>query len=609
MNPAEAAAAIILDELLRGGVTDVVLCPGQRSAPLAVAVATAAADAACHLHVRVDERSAGYLAVGLARAAGAPVAVICTSGTAVANLLPAVTEADASDLPLVLVTADRPAELLGVGANQTIEQHGIFGARVRQAVTLEAPAWRHGVARYWRSVVSSAVNAATDTIAPGPVHLNVALRAPLLAGEPDADLAGFDDDALGLTGRPSGLPWTFDARLVSVASLSLDSLLEQLDVRPRPMRGVVVVGDLPGGEPYPSEATLLAESLNWPLLCEPSGNAHDGGTAIAHGSLLCGIPGFAHAHQPEVVVTVGKVGLNRSVNALIAGARLHLAVDPRPARTPVDPQRTAAAVVAAVPAPADVCRADDAWIEGWLAADEAAERAIGDVLAGRALSGPQVAREVWQTTPTQGLLLAGASWPVRFLDAYAAGREAPPWVIGNRGASGIDGLVSTAWGAALAHQRAPSPWDEAYAALAEPEAIAVPGGPVVALLGDLALLHDLGGLLLPTLEARHDATPDLTYVVIDNDGGGIFASVEAGHLAYATTFERVFGTPVGRDLVTLAEAAGVSAARVGEVGELAAALDDLPAGVRVLVCDVGDRAGEQALLDELRAAVGAAVTG
>ncbi|MDQ1245756.1 MAG: 2-succinyl-5-enolpyruvyl-6-hydroxy-3-cyclohexene-carboxylate synthase [Actinomycetota bacterium] len=602
VNPAEAAAALIIDEALRGGVVDIVVAPGQRSAPLAVAAATAAADGACHLHVRVDERSAGYLAVGLARATGAPVAVICTSGTAVTNLLPAVAEADASDLPLVLLTADRPAELLGVGANQTIDQTGVFGSRVRMAVGLEAPQWRDGVARYWRSAVCQAINAATDAVAPGPVHLNVALREPLLGGDTAADVTQDDADQVGLTGRPAGLPWTVDARLVSVASLSLDSLLDQLDLRPRPLRGVVVVGDLPAGEPYPSEATLLAETLNWPLLCEPSGNAHDGGTVVSHGPVLCAIGAFLEQHRPELVVTVGRVGLSRGVNALIASADLHIAVDPRPARTPLDPQRTAAVVVAAVPAPADSCRAPDDWTEAWLRADDLAEEAIAEVLADAPFSGVAVARAVWAAADLTGLLLAAASWPVRFLDSYAPVRVDVPWVVGNRGVSGIDGLVSTAWGAAAGHQRAPSPWDEAMAALSETGPTQI-GGPGLALLGDLATLHDVNGLLAPEVEPR----PDLTYVVIDNDGGGIFSSVAAGQHAYSQHFERVFGTPTGRDIGAYAEAAGVTALRVGAVDELAAVLGQATtgAGVQMVVCRVAERTAEKALLERLREAVAA----
>ena len=607
MNPAEAAAAVILDEFLRVGGRDVVLAPGQRSAPLAVAAASAAADGDCVLHVRIDERSAAFLALGLTRAGGTPVLLMTTSGSAVANLAPAVWEADASDLPLVVVTADRPPELLGVGANQAADQVRVFQDRVRWEGQLEAPSWRPGVVRYWRSTASQALNAATDAVSPGPVHLNVALREPLLGGA--AGDVGDVGDAMvpdDLGGRPGGLPWTLDARMTSVASVAIDSLLEALGRPVEPTRGAVVVGDLAAGEPFASEAATLADSLNWPLLSEPSGNAHDSGTAVAHGPLLAGVASWRAAHQPDVVVTVGRVGLTRSVNALIDAADLHIAVDPRPARTPLDPLRSADLVASAVPAPAEPVRAADDWIDGWLAADDVAEEVVRRALAAPQappLSGIGVARAVWQAMASDEVLLAGASWPVRFLDGYAPLRALPPWVIGNRGLSGIDGLVSTALGAALAWQRVDDGAERGTA-----------GGRAVALLGDLAFLHDSNGLLVPADEPA----PRLDIVVIDNDGGGIFAGLESSGGDYAQHFERVFGTPQGRDLVAVAEAMGVPATRVSDLGGLLAALSAPSApserptgseGLRVIVARVGSRPQEQALVAAIAADLEAELAG
>lgn len=607
MNPAEAAAAVIVDELIRGGVGDIVVAPGQRSAPLAMAAAAAEVDGAVRLHVRVDERSAAFLALGLTRGGGSPVAVMCTSGSAVANFAPAVVEADASDVPLIVITADRPPELQAIGANQTIAQSDMFADFVRYALAMEAPAWREGIESYWRSCVSHAVNAATDPIGPGPVHINVAMRDPLLAGETEAEALGLaelasGDLALGvppvLAGRPAGLPWTLDARMVSVAALAIDALLDQLGRRPGPAKGVVVVGDVAAGEPYPSEATELAEALRWPLLCEPSGNARDGGTVVMHASWLLANPEFRSRHVPDIVVTVGRVGLSRPVNALIAAAGLHIAVDPRPARTPVDPMRTAALVVAAVPAPAESCVAPAEWLDGWLAADDRAETAITTALPSFGFCGLAVARTVWQNTPASGLLFAAASWPVRFLDAVSDYRQDPPWVLGNRGTSGIDGLVSTAWGAALAHQRPPSAFAEALAALDVEEGPPQVGGPAVALLGDLAFRHDSNGLLAPSSEHR----PDLAYVVIDNDGGGIFGDLEGAHPAYAAHFERVFGTPMPGDLAGYAQAAEIPVQTVTSLDMLASELADSH-GTRVLLCPVGSRDSEMTALRGLRTAV------
>lgn len=591
MNPAVAAARVIVDELLRCGVTDVVLSPGSRSAPIALAVAEAEREGGLSLHVRVDERSAGFAGLGLSRVTGAPTAVICTSGTAVANLLPAVIEADASDVPMVLVTADRPPELRGVGANQTIVQPGIFGGYLRAAADLETPAARAGVGRYWRSTVSQLVSAAGSAVDPGPVHLNVGLRAPLLDRD---DSAAFDWE-LETAGRSAGLPWTLDGRLVSVAGLALDSVLEQLGRRPGPMRGVVVVGDLPGGEPYPSEATILAESLNWPLICEPSGNAHDGGTVIAHASVLLAVPDFLASHIPDVVITVGRVGLSRSVDALIRSAGLHIAVDPRAARSPLDPQRTADVVVSAVPAPAEVCRAEDDWTAGWLTADDLAEEIIAEEVAASDFSAPAVARGVWTAIGDTGLLVLGSSWSARHVDALVPIEPMPPFVISNRGVSGIDGLVSTAWGAASGYQRAGSPWDEALELLDDPGGdVVLRGGPAVALMGDLTFLYDANGLLVPEGELR----PDLVIVVVDNDGGGIFSILEQGGPEYTQDFERVFGTPTGRDCAAVAQAAQVSVRTVGSQAEFDQALaEDLAAGgVRVIVASVGTRAAEAELL-------------
>lgn len=593
MNPAEAAAAIVVDEFLRAGVVDFVLAPGHRSAPLAVAVAAAADAGDCVLHVRTDERVAGFLALGLCRASGRPVVVVCTSGSAVANLLPAVTEADADGLPLILVTADRPAELLGVGANQTIDQVGIFGSRVRRFTALEAPHWHSAAVRYWRSATSQIVNAATDVVDPGPAHLNVALRAPLLSGESDAE------PPYELDGRPNGLPWTVDARLVSVAAVSLHSLLEQMGYEPRPLRGVVLVGHLAIGEPYASEAVALADALDWPLLSEPSGNARGAGTSILHGPLLTADPDVRAALQPEVVVTVGRLGLHRGVNAMVSAADLHIAVDPSPARNPTDPLRSADVVVSAVPAADDTCRAPEGWSDAWLAADDAADEAIAQLLAGQPLCGPVAVRTVWDGTPADGLLLAAASWPVRFLDSYAAARADAPWVIGNRGASGIDGLISTAWGAALAHQRPPTAWVQAAGELVEE--YAQPGGTAVALLGDLATLYDITGLIASPLEPQ----PDLVVVVLDNDGGGIFSALEPAGTAYREYFERVFGTPTGQDIVAWASAAGVPAVRVGDLEGLTAEFQRAIAagGVQVIVCDVGSRESEAEVVAALQAAV------
>ena len=363
----------------------------------------------------------------------------------------------------------------------------------------------------------------------------------------------------------------------------------------------------------------LSDATGWPVLSEPSGNARGAELALAHGSLLCADPAFADGHVPDMVVTVGRVGLSRAVLRLIARAPLHLAVDPRPIDRLADPTRTATAVVDQVPLPPEEgFEPDGGWTRDWLQADAAAAAAVDRVLAARRdPTGPAVARAVVAALPADGLLVVGPSWPVRQVEAFTPAGSGWPLVVGNRGTSGIDGVVSTAWGAALRYQR-PGPrlgdvaGDEELAALrVEAAAEGLPeidvdqrihGGPAVALLGDLTFLYDTNGLLAPRGEAR----PDLTYVVVDNDGGGIFSALEQGRPEHAEHFERVFGTPHGRDLRAVARAAGVPAVAVTTLARLR---DELAArvrsggGVSVVVVRVADRAAEAALLRDVQEAV------
>ncbi|MEZ5117973.1 MAG: 2-succinyl-5-enolpyruvyl-6-hydroxy-3-cyclohexene-1-carboxylic-acid synthase [Candidatus Nanopelagicales bacterium] len=612
MNPSTACARVLVDELVRGGVRDVVLAPGSRSAPLAIALAEAEARDELHLHVRVDERSAGFLALGLARVnLGLPVAVMTTSGTAVANLHPAVTEASYAGVPLVVVSADRPPRLRGTGANQTVDQVKVFGDDVRWFADLAVPVREPGQVRYWRSVVSRACAVAADMMDPGPVHLNVPFDEPLV---PDGDddwvepLAGRDD----AWGEPR--PWTVDARLAVGMSIPIEQAVSHgLGRTAIPGRGLIVVGDHADPD-APELVDELSDALGWPVLSEPSGNCRDMDLALVHGPLLLADPEFADAHVPDLVLTVGRVGLSRSVLRMVARAPLHVAVDSRPPSRTADPTRTADLVLAAVPLPpeADV-DVDPEWLQEWHAADTAAATAVDSVLheaARKGLTGAEVARTVAAAIPADGLLLVGSSWPVRLVEAYAPVVEAK--VLGNRGASGIDGLVSTAWGAAARHQRPGPSWrdrlgDDGVAELPagiDPDAPRA-GGIAVALLGDLAFLHDRNGLLAPADEER----PDLIVIVIDNDGGGIFSSLEQGEPQHAAVFERVFGTPHGRDLVAMARADGVPATRARGRRALVEALERAAAagGVHVVVADVGERAAEADLLRRLQEAVSRAL--
>jgi len=573
LNPATALARVLVDELRRCGLREAVVAPGSRSTPLAMAL-YAAPD--IRLHVRVDERSAAFLALGLAKASRAPVAVVCTSGTAAAHFHAAVIEADESAVPLLVLTADRPPELRGTGANQAIDQLKLYGTAVRWFCEVGVPEPPlPPMARYWRSLAGRAWAQASGTGGgtAGPVHLNVAFRDPLVPDGPSG--AGWD-----LAGRAGGAPWTrFDAAAAAPAALDL----------PWTERGVVVCGD---GSYDPAPLAELAETAGWPLLAEPSSQARRGSAALPAYSYLLESPEFLAGRRPDVIVSAGRPGLSRGQLAFLRGsvpgwpgpARRHVVLAQGPGRW-ADPGRSATDVAGAVrltgvPAGGAATRGPGRWLGSWRAADAAAGAATGLLLdKSDALTEPRLARDVAALLPDGALLWAASSLPVRDLDQQMGARGGLS-VLANRGASGIDGLVSCAMGAALAHQ-------------------AAGGGPAVALLGDLALLHDSPGLAIGPDEPR----PDLCLVVVNNDGGGIFSQLEQA--AFAGPFERIFGTPHGTDIERLAGASGVPYARICAPRELAGALAP-GQGLRLVEVRT-DRAAGAALRAELSRAAAAAV--
>jgi 2-succinyl-5-enolpyruvyl-6-hydroxy-3-cyclohexene-1-carboxylate synthase len=581
VNPSTAFATVLVDELIRCGLTDAVIAPGSRSAPLALALhsAAAAAGSPLRLHVRIDERSASFLALGLAKAHGNPVVIVTTSGTAAAHCHAAVIEADEAGVPLLVLTADRPPELRGTGANQTIDQLKVYGSAVRWFCEAGVPENRPGQVAYWRSLACRAWSHASGNgpAFPGPVHINLPLREPLVPGL--ADAAGAAAWCEPLTGRAGGAPWTqFDAAADAggepVPALMLDWT----------QRGVVVAGD---GTADPAGLAALALQAGWPLLAEPSSGARQGPAALSSYPYLLDSPAFAGAHQPDLVISAGRPGLSRGQLALLRGAGgsggdagwRHVVLSQGPGRWS-DPARTATQVAARVVlrgAPRLAAQSD--WLQSWLAADASARRAADEVLAADgSLSEPFLARDIAAALPAGGLLWAASSMPVRDLDRHMTAR-AGLRVLANRGASGIDGLVSAAIGAAIAHQ-------------------AAGGAPAVALLGDLALLHDAPGLMLGPLEQR----PDLCLVVVNNDGGGIFSTLEQA--AFPDAFERVFGTPHGADLSALAAAAGLPYSRLENAGDLPGAL----AGSGLRIAEVRtDRAEGAKLRTAIAEACAAAV--
>ena len=523
-------ATRLLQTLTAVGVTDVVLSPGSRSAPLALALHAADRAGDVRLHVRLDERTAGFLALGLSIGSRRPVAVVVTSGTAVGNLLPAVMEAHHGGRQLVVVSADRPDALRGTGASQTTAQAGIYGTFAPCDDLTEATTDDELVAAVTRAGRRR-----------GPTQLNLQLGEPLL---PAADEA---------TWWPGAEPPP-DERVRRPA--------DGPGIAAGP-RTVVVAGDDAG----PS-ARILAQRMGWPLLAEPTSGARAGTNAIrTYRLLLTGLLG----EQVERVLVVGHPTLSRPVTHLVSRADLEVLAAPGPGGVVTDPGRVAThlSAVPVVPDDTTPSDADADWLGAWQEADARLSARIDAVVdALPALHALQVAREVARATTAGATLVVGSSNPVRDLDLvmdpYPPGEHR--LVVGNRGLAGIDGTVSSAIGVALARPRHEG----------------VPRR-TLALLGDVTFLHDATALFLGPDEPR----PDLTLVVVNDDGGSIFAGLEQGSEGYAPAFERVFATPHGVDLEALCAASHTAYERVGDVASLRAALAVEPRGLRVLEARVG----------------------
>jgi 2-succinyl-5-enolpyruvyl-6-hydroxy-3-cyclohexene-1-carboxylate synthase len=548
MNPSTAFATVVVDELIRSGVREAVLAPGSRSAPLALALAAADREGRLRLHVRIDERTAGFLAIGLIRGTGLPVPVVTTSGTAVVNLHPAVLEASHSGLPLIVLSADRPPELRGAGANQTTDQLKVFGGAVRLFHEIGTPTKQPGQVAYWRSQVARAVSVAVGarTADPGPVQLNCVLVEPLVPTEADGDWPE------PLTGR-SG-PWTS----VHAAAAQPSA------VAPGP-KTVVVAGD--GAS---QAARLAAEAGGWPLFAEPSSRSRIGASVISAYRLLLGASDLAG--EIERVLVFGHPTLSRPISKLLSRDDVEVIVVAPTGLWP-DSGRRAAKVVAGL----EVTGTDDTdWLARWQHASELARPAIEKVLAD-GLTGPAIAAIVGEAIGADGMLVVASSNPVRDLDLAPI---VPIRTVANRGLAGIDGTLSTAVGAALAN-----------------------GGATYALLGDLAFLHDSNGLVIGPAEPR----PDLRIVVVNDDGGGIFSLLEQGAAEHAEHFERVFGTPHGVDLAALCAATGTPYKRVETQGKLRTAVERTVAGIDVVEVRV-DRTTHRDLHAQLAAAVAEALS-
>jgi 2-succinyl-5-enolpyruvyl-6-hydroxy-3-cyclohexene-1-carboxylate synthase len=550
--------AAFVDELVRCGMTDACTSPGSRCTPL---VLTLARDPGLRAHSHIDERCAGFFALGLAKASGRAVAVTCTSGTAAANLAPAVIEADEARVPLIVLTADRPPELRNVGAGQTIDQVKLYGDAVRWFVEVgnhDATAAR---LRWIRGLACRAFWTAHGE-RPGPVHLNWPLREPLVLDGPLP--------VAPLTGRSDGRPWirrrTSTSR-ASVAELGLDDGI----------RGVIVAGCSAHG--LGPEVPDFAARAGYPLLADPLSGARSGPAAIAHYDALLRSP--SRFDRPELVIRVGDLPTSKPLRAWLAGLGSTRQVTIDSHGTWQDPDGVVSESLCADPrivlASASPAPAPRAWLEEWRTADRLAAGALGELLTGE-LNEPAVAWALGAWLGPEVTLFVAASMPIRDIESFWPARADGPRVLSNRGANGIDGTVSSAFGAAAA-----SP------------------GPVVLLIGDVALAHDIGGLL-----ASSRLGLKLTIVLLDNGGGGIFDFLPVA--GERDIFEQHVATPTGLDFSGAAELYRLAHERPETLAELRSALDHALGGHASTLIEVrGDRAANVRLHAEAVAAVASAL--
>ena len=614
-----------VDELAAAGVRDAVVCPGSRSTPLALALR---AHPGISVRVLLDERSAGFFALGMARAARRPVAILVTSGTAAANLLPAVVEASLARVPLVVLTADRPPERRDRGAPQTIDQARLFGSHARWFAELPLLDGEDVTRRHARSVAARAVAVALGSPA-GPVHVDAPFREPLVPDGPLGPL-GPDTGTRGEAARAAA-PGPGGAFARGVAPTRRDGAashapfldvvagrrtlaaeaVERLAGRLGAVeRGLIVAG--PQDDPaLPAALGRLAAALDWPILADPLSLArcgpHDRSRVLARADLLLRPGPWRDAHAPDLVLRFGAAPTSKPVMAFIEERQpAQLVVDGdagwrEPAIVPstfvhADAVATAHALADSLgagerrvggsrlrPAPARGAR----WLDGWLAADRAADRALRGWLvratdAGEAFEGAPFAH-LGDLLPDGAILWASSSMPVRDMDAWLPAGPRAIRPLANRGANGIDGVLSSALGAAAT------------------------GAAVVLVIGDLALLHDLGGFVAARLHHL-----SATIILVNNDGGGIFsflpqAWADVPDAGLPEHYEELFGTPHGTDLGPVVAALGAEHRLVDAGGLRAALAASIDAGgLRVLELR-SDRARNVALHSESAAAVGAAL--
>ncbi len=577
--------AALVDELARSGMRHAVLCPGSRNAPILLALD---ADPRITCWSAVDERSASFLALGIAKATGMPAAVCVTSGTAISNLLPAATEAHEAGTPLLLLTADRPPELRDVGAGQTIDQLRALDAVTRWVIEADLSEATVERERWVRSTACRALAATLGPARPGPVQINLPLREPLTAPGPHAPLT---------EGRPAGAPWLSVQPGSGAAPAPIQQLAHRLLATER---GVIVAGR---AERTPELARLLprlAAALGWPLLADPMSGARRGAHAIAgydlflqpDGTFAADVLGLAAPlrEAPQLILRVGDLPVSKPLRAWLAGpaaaasqvlltpeaiwADEHSVASEWLTGSPLELVKGLYGAVAGANEHRTSHEGDpQPWLEAWQAVDAAvrdSERARPSAAPapGDRLTEPLVARTLATALGASDTLVVGASLPIRMLERWAPSVDAPPRVLSNRGANGIDGVTSSAFGVLAAELDRVRAHDGADHDAPLPR--------VVAYVGDLTLLYDQGGLAHAALGLP------LQIVVVNNDGGRIFERLAVAKNAPREAFEPRIVTPQHRDLGHLAAFYGLELVRPTTVAELEAALARAPDRARLI---------------------------
>ena len=521
--------ATLVDEWLHCGVRHAVVSPGSRSTPIALEIANRQE---IEMHIFHDERSAAFAALGIAKASGVPAILVCSSGTAAVEFHPAVVEAHHSETPILICTADRPAELQGVGAPQTIDQQNLYGVAIRKFVNAEVA--DDSESHTWRHMARNLFATSLGEVQ-GPVHLNLRFREPLM---------GF---ATKLPPRGAS-----DAVIVKKVALPSSRSLRKLNKALESENGVIIAGP----ENYRVESILrLAETLGWPIIADPrSGARVPNKLVVAGADAILRDADFSKRLRPDVVLRFGTLPASKVVNTWLSGSAANqVVITTTPSLT--DPDRQCSlhivgdidelcAGLVSVHSKESARKRSLSWLDKWIAAEDSAQKAINAALADEpGLTEPGVARAIYALVPEASHLVVSSSMPIRDVEWFGAPRDGLR-VHANRGANGIDGVVSTAVGVALASRQ-----------------------PTTLLIGDIALLHDVNGLI--NLASRKI---DLRIVVIDNNGGGIFSFLPQAQALDEAKFEKIFGTPHGADIKMLAQAHQINTHELTSISDLAEVL-------------------------------------